>query len=478
MRSQIRKRHHYRRPVYQPSKVTRLIELVKSFRKQLTLKRVVFVAVGLPLLFYIYGEATHDALIIDPFSVPKSFEEIGLTPEVIANRIGDAMRQIESGAQQKRMKTDSLTSLHDEGSRPDVEIPGTKVGLKTVVEIVRGVFRINPRHVSGDIVIIKGGESSTTKPQFKITVYITQGRNRSQPISLAVTANDMDMLAQDSAEMILREVNPYILAAYLYDHGETDKVIEILYAMVRDPAQDRDHIAAARNLLGNALVDEGRDDEAVTNYQKAIELDPKHAFAYYDWGLLLYDQENYSEAVSKYQKAIELDPQDPDAYNELGNVFVQQKRYDEAVTKYQKAAELDPKDADVYNNWGNMLVGQKRYEEAVVKYQKAIEVDPKSPDAYNNWGDMLAEQKKYDEAVVKYQKAIEVDPKDGTAYSNWGNMLAEQKKYDEAIAKFQKAIEADPNAPDAYKKWGNVLKEQKKYAEAEEKLAKARGLSK
>jgi len=56
------------------------------------------VVLGLPSLIYLYSEVTRDNLIIDPFGVPKSFNESGLTGEVIANHIGDVMRQIETSA--------------------------------------------------------------------------------------------------------------------------------------------------------------------------------------------------------------------------------------------------------------------------------------------------------------------------------------------------------------------------------------------
>ena len=41
---------------------------------------MVLVAVLLPLFVYFCGEVFRDALIIDPFTVPKHFEDTGLTP--------------------------------------------------------------------------------------------------------------------------------------------------------------------------------------------------------------------------------------------------------------------------------------------------------------------------------------------------------------------------------------------------------------
>jgi len=461
---------YHRRPVWQPSKLSRLIVFLSELLKQLTFRRIVVAMFVLPVLFFIYGEVNRDALVIDKFSLPKRFEESGLTSEVVANRIGDALRQIETNTE-TRMRKDNPTLLRDEGSTPDVEIPGTKVGLKTLVEISRAVFGIYPKHVSGDIV--ESAESSPTKPQVTVTVYITQGRARSRALSHVVNANDVGVLAQNAAEMILGQVNPYILAAYRSDHGEGEKADDLLQRMVLDPSEDRGHVEAAMNLLGYVLSEQKKYDEAVAMYQKAIELDPKDVLPYDNWGITLYAQKKYDEATVKFQKAIELDPKYAYTYRNWGTMLYEQKKYDDAASKYQRASELDPNDAATYDNWGITLKEQKKYDQATVKFQKAIELDPKYALAYYNWGNVLYEQKKYDEAVAKLQKAIKLDPKYAPTYNGLGFVLYEQRKYDEAMVKFQKAIELDPKYALAYNNWGNMLYAQKKYDEAASKYQKA-----
>jgi tetratricopeptide (TPR) repeat protein len=465
----------HRRPVWQPSKLSRLAEFLRRALHQLTLKRIALSIFILPLLFYMYREVTHDALIIDSFSVPKQFEETGFTPEVVANRIGNALRQIEAEAQ-TQMKKDNLASLHDEGSTPDVEIPGTKLGLKTLVEIARDVFAIYPKHVSGDIVVLTA-ESPSAGPRATVTVYLTQGRDRSRAMSLIANPNDIDSMAKQTAEMILAQVNPYILAVHRYDHGEVDKAAELIQQVLADGSLDHTKVAAAFNLQGNLLRDQKQYDEAIVKYEKAVELNPKFAPPHNNWGVMLYNQKKYEEAVAKYQKAIELDPKFAAAYYNWGILLQDQKKYEEAIAKYRKAIELDPKYEDSYYSWGNVLYERKKYDEAIAKYQQAIEVDPKSPLPYNSWGNALYNQKKYDQAIAEYQKAIEVDPRYALPYFNWGLLLSDQKKYDEAIARYQQALQLDPKYAAAYYNWGIVLRRQGRLDQAEEKLAKARELS-
>ena len=60
----------------------------------------------------------------------------------------------------------------------------------------------------------------------------------------------------------------------------------------------------------------------------------------------------YKEAIADYDKAIELNPKDAKAYYNRGNAKHQLKQYKEAIADYDKAIELNPKDANAYNNRG------------------------------------------------------------------------------------------------------------------------------
>ncbi|MFM6017448.1 MAG: tetratricopeptide repeat protein, partial [Dolichospermum sp.] len=172
------------------------------------------------------------------------------------------------------------------------------------------------------------------------------------------------------------------------------------------------------NNLGIALRDQKKLDEAVAAYQKAIELDPKFATAYYNLGIALRGQKKLDEAVAAYQKAIELDPKDATAYYNLGIALSDQKKLDEAVAAYQKAIELDPKNATAYYNLGNALIGQKKLDEAISKYRTALSLPedtsgtPTTAHTAANNGLGLVWQKKGElkKAIQYFDESEKVDP--------------------------------------------------------------------
>jgi tetratricopeptide (TPR) repeat protein len=455
------------RPILRPSRYFRFLRFMSIVQCALNwLKRAVVAAVVLLLFLYVYPEVMRPALVIDPFSVPKGFEESGLTPEVVSNRIGDELRRIETEAN-TRLEKDKLTSLEDEGgATPDIEIPGTKMGLKVLVDATRAVFQKYPRHVSGDIVTLKN-------QQLKITIYTTKGRDRGHATSLLVNSNNVDEAARRTAETVLEQVNPYILALYLNDHhGEFDRMIMLVSRAAQDEGRIRKYRAAAFSLWGRVLSDHRKYDEAIEKYKQGIAVDCKYSAPYIDWGNTLSNQGNYDDAINKYKQAVAIEANYAVSYNNWGNALSAQGNYDDAIDKYKQAIALNHEYIVAYNDWAGMLLKQGKYDEAIDKYKQAIALGPDVA-TYNNWGKVLRYQRKYDEAIKKYKQAIAGDPEDPTAYNNWGYALSAQGKYDEGIEKYKQTIALDPEYAVAYVNWGEALSGKKKYDEAIEKYKQA-----
>ncbi|MEH2049548.1 tetratricopeptide repeat protein, partial [Nostoc sp.] len=220
--------------------------------------------------------------------------------------------------------------------------------------------------------------------------------------------------------------------------------------------------ATAYYNLGITLYEQKKLDAAVAAFQKAIQIDPNYATAYYNLGITLYEQKKLDAAVDAFQKAIQLNYNYADAYNNLGAALSDQKKLDAAVAAFQKAIQIDPNYANAYYNLGIVLSDQKKLDAAVAAFQKAIQIDPNYANAYNNLGYTLKDQKKLDAAVAAFQKAIQLNPNYADAYNNLGIALYEQKKLDAAVAAYQKAIQIDPNYAKAYNNLGAALSDQKK----------------
>jgi tetratricopeptide (TPR) repeat protein/2-polyprenyl-3-methyl-5-hydroxy-6-metoxy-1,4-benzoquinol methylase len=229
----------------------------------------------------------------------------------------------------------------------------------------------------------------------------------------------------------------------------------------------------AYNNMGNALKDQGKPDEAVGAYTKALSIKPDYADAYNNMGNALKDQGKLNEAIEAYTRALSIKPVYAVAYNNMGSALKDQGKLDEAIEAYTKALSIKPDYADAYNNMGNALKDQGKLDEAVGAYTKALSIKPDYSDAYNNMGNALKDQGKLDEAVGAYTKALSIKPDYADAYNNMGNTLKDQGKLDEAVGAYTKALSIKPNYADAYNNMGNALKDQGKLEEAIEAYTRA-----
>ena len=66
--------------------------------------------------------------------------------------------------------------------------------------------------------------------------------------------------------------------------------------------------------MGNALSAQGKLEEAIEAYNKALAIKPDYAEAYYNMGIALQDQGKLEEAIEAYNKALAIKPDYAEAY--------------------------------------------------------------------------------------------------------------------------------------------------------------------
>jgi tetratricopeptide (TPR) repeat protein len=199
------------------------------------------------------------------------------------------------------------------------------------------------------------------------------------------------------------------------------------------------------NDLGLVLFQKGQVDEAIYQYQKALEIKSDLAEAHSNLGNALLQRGQVDEAIAEYQKALGIDPNYAKAHYNLGVALAQAGRLDEAIAEYQKALEINPNYADAYDNFGVALSRNGRLDEAIEKFQQALKINPNSVGAYDNLGLALAQEGRLDEAIEQYKKALEINPDSDVAHNGLGVALSQKGEMDEAIDQFQKALQIRPD---------------------------------
>jgi tetratricopeptide (TPR) repeat protein len=102
-------------------------------------------------------------------------------------------------------------------------------------------------------------------------------------------------------------------------------------------------------LLGTLNEQQGKQDEALANYRRAIEIHPDPdtlAMAYLNLGSLYADQKKYADAVSNYQESLRLQPKVAHTSYLLGVAYLGLGKKDEATKVYQNLLSLDKDEAE------------------------------------------------------------------------------------------------------------------------------------
>ena len=91
-------------------------------------------------------------------------------------------------------------------------------------------------------------------------------------------------------------------------------------------------------------------EEAKTAYERALELDPRHADAHVNLGRLFHEEGAPAAAEKHYRAALEIDPQNETAVFNLGVALEDLGRTRDAIEAYERAVRIAPDNADAHFN--------------------------------------------------------------------------------------------------------------------------------
>jgi serine/threonine-protein kinase len=152
-------------------------------------------------------------------------------------------------------------------------------------------------------------------------------------------------------------------------------------AMELDPRSAEIHLRAASNLLRLQRI-----AEAEKHIATALELAPNHWEPWLHRGTLLYFTGNYPEAASAFEKSCSIAPDNYASQRSLGAAYVSLNRSDDAKAAFQRSLEARPTPSAL-SNLGTLLYYEQQYEKAVDAFRHAIKIDANKMDLWANLGD-------------------------------------------------------------------------------------------
>lgn len=197
--------------------------------------------------------------------------------------------------------------------------------------------------------------------------------------------------------------------------------------------------------LGAALQNAGRDAEAITSFQKALQTRPNHPAALTNLAVSLQTVGRSAEAINHYRQALRANPDYAPARYNLANLLLAKGDVAEAITHLRESLRLRPDDAGTLNSLGSALAMQGKLDGAAKHFAESLRLDPSNADAHVNFAAVLVALKRPSEAISHYEQSLRLNPNNAEAHNELGALLANLGRLKEAIPHFEQAIKLDPN---------------------------------
>ncbi len=218
--------------------------------------------------------------------------------------------------------------------------------------------------------------------------------------------------------------------------------------------------------LGDKYFEEGRFDEAITEYQKAMDINPRDDIL--NKLGQVNQQKKQSEKIEdpspktdtfKSEKPLDKTP-DPTETDKTaqkastekllrkGTSFYDEGEIDKAIDTFKEVLEIDPEGPEAHYNLGNAYADKGMFDDAITMYKKAVKNNPKLVDAYLNLSMLYLDMDLIDDAISLCKQAIKSNPDDAFLYFHLGEAYAMDLQHKEAIKAYKKAMSINPMDPE------------------------------
>jgi tetratricopeptide (TPR) repeat protein len=208
-------------------------------------------------------------------------------------------------------------------------------------------------------------------------------------------------------------------------------------------------------LLGAALGDQRRYDEAEAVLRRVIDLAPTFAKPCEDLGILLMQQNKAEAALPLLEKAVRLDPTLEEAHFQAGKALALLGRGQEADAAFERAFALSPVRRMMALAAEHHQAG--RAQEAERLCRQVLQKDPRHVDALRMLALIAAATGDLDDAEHLLRQTLACAPDHVPALFDLGRVLKELDRPDDAIAVYRNLLAIEPDNPNAHYRLASVL---------------------
>ena len=208
-------------------------------------------------------------------------------------------------------------------------------------------------------------------------------------------------------------------------------------------AEDQD---AAKLAKASKLIDSRKPKPAALLLRQIIRSNPNNAEAHMQLGAALAalaENEKYDEAISEEQLAIKLDPSSSGAHRMLGMIYSNQKKLDESIVELTEACKLKPSSFAAQRDLSTAYAAAGKIDDAILTLKKAVELKPDNFSVHMKLASLYVKKDNLIDAVAEANKAIEFGGKRAEPHLLLANIKLDSGDSASSIEPFKSAIAAN-----------------------------------
>ncbi len=158
-------------------------------------------------------------------------------------------------------------------------------------------------------------------------------------------------------------------------------------------------------------------------------------------GAAFYDEGEIDKAIDAFKEVLEIDSEEPEAHYNLGNAYADKEMFDDAIAMYKNAVEYNPEFVDAYLNLSMLYLDIDLIDEAISLCKHAVKNNPNDAFLCFHLGEAYAMNLQYKEAITEYNKAMTINPMDPETQYSLAESYYEIEQFDMALEHATKAEE-------------------------------------
>jgi len=247
-------------------------------------------------------------------------------------------------------------------------------------------------------------------------------------------------------------------------HLKSGQLLEAQLCCQRVLAADPDHPGAV-HLMGLIALNAGQYDHALEWIARAVARDPRADFLV-SLGATLLRQGRREDALKAFDKAVQLEPDNASLWNQLGDVLLELQRRDHALLSFQHVLKLDPRHHNAAYKSGVLLHEAGRFEEAVAHLDLCDELKPNHAPTLQARGRALLALRKFEDALADVSRGDALRPDDADTLNLIGACVQGLGREEEALIWFDRALARLRDWIEVLNNKANILHQLQRFEEA------------